>query len=74
MGRPNFARCMVEVDAVNPPKEKLVVAVPRLEDEGYSKETITVEYEWRPPRCDKCKIFDHITEKCPLNVEPKQSN
>nr|GEY67091.1 hypothetical protein [Tanacetum cinerariifolium] len=32
--------------------------------EGHSFATIDVEYEWTPPRCDTCKIFDHISEKC----------
>ncbi|GKB30576.1 hypothetical protein Tco_0869977 [Tanacetum coccineum] len=30
--------------------------------------TIHVEYEWRPPRCDICKIFGHVHDHCPKNV------
>ena len=35
---------------------------------------IQVEYEWKPPRCDKCNIFGHVcakeksTEKIPGNI------
>ncbi|GJR50401.1 zinc knuckle CX2CX4HX4C containing protein [Tanacetum coccineum] len=24
-----------------------------------------IEYEWRPPRCDVCKIFGHLHDHCP---------
>ncbi|GJZ75620.1 hypothetical protein Tco_0640085, partial [Tanacetum coccineum] len=27
-----------------------------------------VEYEWRPPRCDICKIFGHVHDNCPKKV------
>nr|GEW86836.1 hypothetical protein [Tanacetum cinerariifolium] len=33
-----------------------------------SRETIRVEYEWRPPRCDVCKIFGHVYDHCPKKV------
>ncbi|GKA11346.1 hypothetical protein Tco_0690779 [Tanacetum coccineum] len=26
----------------------------------YARRNIRVEYEWRPPRCDICKIFGHV--------------
>ncbi|GJU92885.1 zinc knuckle CX2CX4HX4C containing protein [Tanacetum coccineum] len=32
------------------------------------KETIRVEYEWRPPRCDTCNIFGHFLDYCPKKV------
>ncbi|GJR23246.1 uncharacterized mitochondrial protein-like protein [Tanacetum coccineum] len=31
--------------------DNLVMAMPNLEGTGYTKETIRVEYEWKPPRC-----------------------
>ncbi|GJY19637.1 hypothetical protein Tco_0391128 [Tanacetum coccineum] len=27
-----------------------------------------VEYEWKPPRCDLCKIFGHDHDHCPKKV------
>ncbi|GKA49472.1 hypothetical protein Tco_0742545, partial [Tanacetum coccineum] len=40
--------------------------------DGSSKVTDTlesvgldIEYEWRPPRCSTCSIFDHTNDKCP---------
>ncbi|GJU33083.1 zinc knuckle CX2CX4HX4C containing protein [Tanacetum coccineum] len=34
----------------------------------YTIVTITIEYEWKPPRCDLCKIFGHIHDHCPKKV------
>nr|GEY34338.1 zinc knuckle CX2CX4HX4C [Tanacetum cinerariifolium] len=31
-------------------------------------ETNRVEYEWRPPRCDICKIFGHVHDHCTNKV------
>nr|GEY16377.1 hypothetical protein [Tanacetum cinerariifolium] len=31
-------------------------------------ETIHVEYEWRPPMCDICKIFGHVHDYFPKNM------
>nr|GFD21852.1 zinc knuckle CX2CX4HX4C [Tanacetum cinerariifolium] len=31
--------------------------------------TIDIEYEWQPPRCDICKIFDHINDQCPKKAK-----
>nr|GEZ70598.1 zinc knuckle CX2CX4HX4C [Tanacetum cinerariifolium] len=28
-----------------------------------------IEYEWQPPRCDTCKIFDHNDDQCPKMVK-----
>nr|GEW36579.1 zinc knuckle CX2CX4HX4C [Tanacetum cinerariifolium] len=33
-----------------------------------NKETIRVEYEWKPPRCYLCKIFGHVHDHCPNKV------
>ncbi|GJX19582.1 RNA-directed DNA polymerase, eukaryota, reverse transcriptase zinc-binding domain protein [Tanacetum coccineum] len=35
---------------------------------GHTKETIRVEYEWKPPRCPTCNIFGHTGETCPNKV------
>nr|GEW68377.1 hypothetical protein [Tanacetum cinerariifolium] len=32
---------------------------------GHTFATIDIEYEWTPPRCASCKIFDHVSDKCP---------
>lgn len=74
-GRPSYARAMIEVLAQKALCEKVVVATPNLDEiGGYTKEIVTVEHEWKPPRCSTCKIFGHTNQTCPLNVsiiEPK---
>ncbi|GJY81148.1 hypothetical protein Tco_0493899 [Tanacetum coccineum] len=48
-GRSSYAREMVKVKADKELIEELVVAIPKLEKEGYTQETIHIEYEWKPP-------------------------
>nr|GEZ60655.1 hypothetical protein [Tanacetum cinerariifolium] len=45
--------------------DSLVIAIPVGPDKGHSLATIDIEYEWRPPRCSTCLIFDHTNEICP---------
>ncbi|GJR81336.1 hypothetical protein Tco_0152121 [Tanacetum coccineum] len=45
--------------------DRLVMDVPNLEENGYTKETIRIEYEWEHPRCRKCLIFGHSPIDCP---------
>ncbi|GJX13354.1 zinc knuckle CX2CX4HX4C containing protein [Tanacetum coccineum] len=73
-GRSSYARALIEISALTELKESLVVAIPLANKEGHSLATIDIEYEWTPPRCDTCKIFDHVNEKCPKlpKVMPKQ--
>ncbi|GJT32968.1 hypothetical protein Tco_0923387 [Tanacetum coccineum] len=47
----------------------VVVVVPFLDGFGYSFEMVDVEYEWQPPRCDSCKVFDHVDNDCPKRVK-----
>ncbi|GKD31177.1 hypothetical protein Tco_1241955 [Tanacetum coccineum] len=42
--------------------------LPSLTGDDFTKETIRVEYEWRPPRCAECKIFGHVHDHCPKKV------
>ncbi|GJY45976.1 hypothetical protein Tco_0435039 [Tanacetum coccineum] len=50
--------------------DNLVMVVPNFEGNGYTKETIRVEYEWKPPHCCTCLIFSHSLNNCPK--APKQ--
>nr|GEV05649.1 hypothetical protein [Tanacetum cinerariifolium] len=38
--------------------------MPKLIGEGFYLCTIRVEYEWKPPRCSSCKVFDHVLDEC----------
>nr|GEX84641.1 zinc knuckle CX2CX4HX4C [Tanacetum cinerariifolium] len=44
--------------------EVVTIGVPLLTGNDFTKETIRVEYEWKPPRCDLCKIFGHVHDQC----------
>ncbi|GKD39484.1 zinc finger, CCHC-type containing protein [Tanacetum coccineum] len=70
-GRNSYARAMIELNSEKELVNNLVVAIPLLEEEGYTKETIRVEYEWLPPRCTACKTFGHMTDQCPKNTAEK---
>nr|GEY08046.1 zinc knuckle CX2CX4HX4C [Tanacetum cinerariifolium] len=67
-GRSSFARYLIEVNSKADLVDVVTVRVPSLTGEGFTKETIRVEYEWRPPRCDICKIFGHVHDQCPNKV------
>ncbi|GJW02765.1 hypothetical protein Tco_1561621 [Tanacetum coccineum] len=61
-----IASQIVNVDDVL--KESLTMGVPLIDGLGFSKETVRIEYEWKPPRCDLCKIFGHVHDQCPKNI------
>nr|GEV14472.1 hypothetical protein [Tanacetum cinerariifolium] len=44
------------------------IGIPDQDGLGYTKDTIRVEYEWKPPRCPTCNIFGHTNETCPKKV------
>ncbi|GKE05932.1 zinc knuckle CX2CX4HX4C containing protein, partial [Tanacetum coccineum] len=58
-GRSTYARALIEVSADVELMDELVIAIPAGKDKGHSLATIKIEYEWRPPRCSTCLIFDH---------------
>ncbi|GJY99172.1 zinc knuckle CX2CX4HX4C containing protein [Tanacetum coccineum] len=68
-GRCSYAHVLTEVSAERALVESFVVAIPIKGEEGHSLETITVEYEWKPPRCETCKIFDHLDSECPRKTK-----
>nr|GEY94695.1 hypothetical protein [Tanacetum cinerariifolium] len=64
-GRSTYARALIEISADVDLVDSLVIAIPRCDKEGYTFATIDIEYEWTSPRCASCKIFDHVSDKCP---------
>nr|XP_043639257.1 uncharacterized protein LOC122610328 [Erigeron canadensis] len=68
-GRSSFARAMIEILADQALKDELKIAIPIMEEEGFVKESMRVEYEWKPPRCASCCIFGHSDAQCPQNVK-----
>ncbi|GJR65649.1 hypothetical protein Tco_0011714 [Tanacetum coccineum] len=66
--RSSFARCLIKVNSKADLVDVVTIGIPSLTRDGFTKETIRVEYEWRPPRCDLCKIFGHVHDHCPKRV------
>nr|GEY59380.1 zinc knuckle CX2CX4HX4C [Tanacetum cinerariifolium]GEY68280.1 zinc knuckle CX2CX4HX4C [Tanacetum cinerariifolium] len=46
----SFARCLIEVNSEADLVDVVTVCIPSLNGEGFTKEIICVEYEWRPSR------------------------
>ncbi|GJR61974.1 probable LRR receptor-like serine/threonine-protein kinase, partial [Tanacetum coccineum] len=70
-GRSSYVRILIEINTCNEFSDHLVMAVLNLKGSVYMKETIRIEYEWKPPRCSTCWIFGHSLVDCP-NVFPKR--
>ena len=68
-GRNTYARALIEVSAAQALLNSLVVAIPLSNGKGHTLETIEIEYEWQPPRCEACRIFDHTDIHCPKKVK-----
>ncbi|GJU76069.1 retrotransposon protein, putative, ty1-copia subclass [Tanacetum coccineum] len=66
-GRSSYARVMIELRADVELKDTIVVAMPKVNGEGFYMCNVRVEYEWKPPRCACCKIFCHTRVECPKN-------
>jgi hypothetical protein len=69
-GRSSFSRCMTEVKSDEVLMDSLTVEIPLLDGSRSAIEKIRVEYESKPLRCDKCKIFGHTLIDCPKVVLP----
>nr|GEY29165.1 hypothetical protein [Tanacetum cinerariifolium] len=63
--RVNFARALVEISDDHIMKQKVSMAIPMADRSGYTKEVISVEYEWKLPHCVECKIFGHTRDAYP---------
>ena len=67
-GQSSFARCLIEVKADEVLRESLTVEIPLLDGTGSTIEMILVEYKWKPPRCNTCKLFGHTLADFPKSV------
>ncbi|GKB67242.1 putative ribonuclease H-like domain-containing protein [Tanacetum coccineum] len=65
LGRSIYAIVLIKIEAFDDFSDNLVMAMPNLEGTGYTKETICVEYEWKPSHCSTCLIFGHSLDDCP---------
>jgi len=67
-GRSSFARALVDISADKGFKEEITIVVPELEGDGFGSAKVSVEYEWKPPRCSMCCVFGHDDEGCPSQM------
>ncbi|XP_071739495.1 uncharacterized protein [Rutidosis leptorrhynchoides] len=67
-GHPNYARAMIEISANKDLKKDLTVATSGINGASCTIDTVTVEYEWKPPRCSGCNVFGHGDLHCPKNI------
>ncbi|GKD91307.1 zinc knuckle CX2CX4HX4C containing protein [Tanacetum coccineum] len=65
-GHSDYARALVEVSADKPLVDSVDIDIPREDGNGYTTANIQIEFEWQPPRCGTCKIFDHLDSVCPI--------
>ncbi|GKC47684.1 transcription factor LHW-like protein [Tanacetum coccineum] len=72
--RSSYARVMIELRADMEFKDNIVLAMPKITEEGHYICNVRVEYEWKPPRCASCKVFGHIHEECPKNTGAGEKN
>nr|GFA22526.1 hypothetical protein [Tanacetum cinerariifolium] len=56
---------LIEVSADRDLMESIVIAILLGKGKGHTLATIEIEYEWKPPVCSICKIFDPTNDKCP---------
>nr|GEY21734.1 hypothetical protein [Tanacetum cinerariifolium] len=70
-GRSNYGRLPIEINACNDFSDYFVMVVPNLKGNRYTKETIRIEYEWKPSHCSTCLIYGHSLVDC-LKVAPKR--
>ncbi|GJR65712.1 hypothetical protein Tco_0011777 [Tanacetum coccineum] len=78
--RSSYARAMIEINASMELDEKLVIVVPKSEETGNTRETIRIEYEWKPPRCGFVSSGGHVrysreygSNQCEKRVEQEVS-
>ncbi|GJW38297.1 mitochondrial outer membrane protein porin 2-like protein [Tanacetum coccineum] len=70
----SYARALVEISAGIDFKTEVSMVVPNEDGEGYTREVISVEYEWKPPHYRDCKVFGHTHDTCPNNVNKPDPN
>nr|GEW59043.1 hypothetical protein [Tanacetum cinerariifolium] len=63
-GRINFARVLIEVEAVKGLKKEIEVAYKGNTNHEKFTKIIKVEYAWKPPCWDKCKVFRNDNKNC----------
>ncbi|GKA62889.1 retrovirus-related pol polyprotein from transposon TNT 1-94 [Tanacetum coccineum] len=65
---------LIEVRADVELKDNIMVAMPKLVGEGFYTCNVRVEYGWKSSRCAYCKVFGHVQDECPKNIDSDVNN
>ena len=71
-GKLDFARCLVEVDAVDELPNSLEISYPPLGNRPARVGKLEVKYQWKPPLCTHCKTFGHTTYACKIRPRSEE--
>ncbi|GKA46012.1 reverse transcriptase domain, reverse transcriptase zinc-binding domain protein [Tanacetum coccineum] len=64
-GRNTYIRNLIDMSGDKDLLESIVISIPKSKGEGHTLATIEIEYEWRPPHCSICKLFEHMDKHFP---------
>ncbi|GJR54170.1 hypothetical protein Tco_1404691 [Tanacetum coccineum] len=70
----SFVKGPVDDSSESESKVEVTMAISNKKGDGYTKEVIRVEYEWKPPYCSDCKFFEHDLLQCPKHVKENAFN
>ncbi|GKE18045.1 ATPase, F1/V1/A1 complex, alpha/beta subunit [Tanacetum coccineum] len=73
-GRLSFARVLIEVDARKELKKEIEVVYKGSKSHEKFTKKIQVEYVWKSPCCDVCKVFGHDNKGYRLNEIEENGN
>nr|GEY29356.1 hypothetical protein [Tanacetum cinerariifolium] len=71
-GAKHLCKRFNKINDCNDFSENMVMAVPKLKGNGYTKETIHIEYDYEASRYSSCLIFGHLLVDY-LKVAPKRA-
>ncbi|PWA75751.1 ATPase, F1/V1/A1 complex, alpha/beta subunit, Zinc knuckle CX2CX4HX4C [Artemisia annua] len=63
-GRIGYTRVLEEVNVEKGLKERIEICYKCESQVDNCTNYVNVKYNWKPPRCSKCKLFGHGSAKC----------
>nr|GEU98183.1 hypothetical protein [Tanacetum cinerariifolium] len=69
LGMSSYTRALIDVQVHVELKDNIMVVMPKLVGKRFYTCTVHVEYEWKPLRCACCKVFGHVQDVCPRNID-----
>lgn len=72
VGRNEYARVLVEIDALKGFKETIELQYRDKDKNVKGTKTVKVTYEWKPPLCPHCKVFGHDFKECKIRARTEE--